>query len=95
MADSGFKCHSNRKLGVKQKLFFEFLHHLDSKFCKTVGMNIILLVDKFSAHEVVETIPSLNNLKHDFQPQNTTIKRQPLDVGIIATRKIFKIKRLM
>lgn len=46
---------------------------------------VFLIIDNFSAHERLGTLPELEHVKISFLPPNTTSKMQPCDTGSTAT----------
>ena len=73
---------ANKKSWMTSALFMKWLERLNHKM-KTEERNILLFVDRCTAHPDVE----YSNVKIKFLPPNTTAKLQPCDAGIIRAVK--------
>lgn len=91
----GFDYHWNKKAWMNQHLFFSWLERFDRYISREKGRKVLLLIDNCSAHGNERTLPSLENVRVDFLPPNTTSKIQPLDAGIIAWVKTKFRRRLL
>jgi len=75
---------ANIKAWMTSLLFKDWLLQLNREMASQ-NRKILLFVDNCTAHN---DIPSLDHIKVDFFPPNTTSKLQPLDQGIICNFKV-------
>lgn len=91
-----FDYHANINAGMTRYLFFNWLHRFQSYVSKTPQRNVLLLLDRCTAHGTSSNLPSLPNVCIEFLPPpvrpgpncTTNQRVQPMDAGIIAALKI-------
>ena len=78
----------NKKAWMTGEIFKEWLTWFDKKMA---GRKVVLLLDNFSAHEIVfrGIAQQLQNTLVIWLPCNSTTQYQPLDQGIIRTLKAY------
>lgn len=72
---------------MTEELFLGCTGCLDSHIRRTVGHKILLLVNDYSALSKNKEFSTLQIIRVEFLPPNTTSKVQRLDAGIIALVK--------
>ncbi|SJX66502.1 related to transposase [Sporisorium reilianum f. sp. reilianum] len=84
----GIQYSANSKAWMTSSLFHAWLSSLDTYIGQTPGRHILLLLDNFSGHGMLQKpLAKLQNITIQFLPPNTTSRIQPLDAGIIASFK--------
>ena len=85
----GCTYRSNAKGWMTQINFLEWLKDFDSRM---VNRHVLLILDNCSAHVPLAEMPDRIQLKSTsvyYLPQNTTLKLQPCDAGIIRNLKAY------
>ena len=76
----------NSKSWMQVSIWNEYLKNLDARM-RTLGRNILLLVDNAPTHALYENT-YLTNITIEHLPPNTTAHLQPCDQGIINSFKV-------
>ncbi|KAI0994630.1 hypothetical protein K3495_g13551 [Podosphaera aphanis] len=83
----GLEYQFNKKAWMTKDIFFLWLSSFDRKIGHIPGRKVLLLLDNFSGHGKIGSLPALDHTTVYFLPPNCTSKLQPMDARIIASFK--------